>query len=153
MIELLAAFAAPLTSGRPLRLRTLLPALLALLVLGGGVALAVQVTARPEPRTLTLYARGMAFYLPGDPTPNPRLVVERGERVRFVLRNEDAGIPHDLAVPRGDLREGRRGRRGRHGRDVTPVVRGAGETVDLAYRAPEAAGEYEYVCTLHSRMM
>ena len=145
MTQLLAALA-PRTYGRPLRLRTL-AALLALLVAGGGVALAVQ-AVRPEPRTVTLLARDMAFYLPGDPTPNPRLTVERGERVRFVLRNEDAGIPHDLAVPLGgDARDGRRGRK------ATSVVRGAGETVDLTYRAPEAAGEYVYLCTLHSRMM
>jgi Copper binding proteins, plastocyanin/azurin family len=148
MTQLLAALA-PLTSGQPLRLRTLLAPLLALLVLGGGVALAVSAAVRPAPRTVTLLARGIAFYLPGDPTPNPRLTVARGERVRFVLRNEDAGIPHDLAVPRGEGRDGQ----GRKDRKVTPVVRGAGETVDLSYRAPQAAGEYEYVCTLHSRMM
>jgi len=106
------------------------------------MVLAVQAATRPEPRTVTLLARDMAFYLPGDPTPNPRLAVGRGERVHFVLRNADGGIPHDLAVPRGD-----------GGREQTAVVRGAGETVDLAFRAHEAAGEYEYLCTLHSRMM
>jgi plastocyanin len=84
----------------------------------------------------------MAFYLPGDATPNPRLVAERGEELRFVLRNEDRGMPHDLEVPEagGD-------------RKATRAVRGVGDTASLAFRAPETAGNYEYVCTLHSRMM
>ena len=124
------------------RPRALLAPLLALLVVGGGIALAVQAATRPEPRTVTLLARDMSFYLPGDSTPNPRLIVERGERLRFVLRNETRGIAHDLEVPDAD------------GEPVaTREVRGAGETVDLTVRAPEKAGEYEYVCTLHARMM
>jgi hypothetical protein len=119
----------------------LLAPLLALLVACGGV-LAVRAVAQPEPRTVTLLARGMSFYLPGDATPNPRLVVDRGEPLRLVLRNEDRGIPHDLAVRAGDGE-----------RKATGVVRGAGETANLTFRAPEAAGEYAYLCTLHSRMM
>jgi Copper binding proteins, plastocyanin/azurin family len=117
-------------------------ATLALLVACGGVALVVQAAVRPEPRTVTLLARGMSFYLPGDPTPNPRLVVARGEEVRLVLRNEDRGLPHDLEVPEdgGDRR-------------ATREVRGIGDTASLTFRAPEAARDYEYVCTLHSRMM
>jgi FtsP/CotA-like multicopper oxidase with cupredoxin domain len=128
--------------GRASRPRTLLVPLLALLLLGGGVALALQTAARPQPRELTLVARGMAFYLPGDSTPNPRLVVESGEPVRLVLRNGDRGMAHDVAVPAGD------GERAR-----SREVRGAGETAELSFRAPETAGTYEYVCTLHSRMM
>ena len=117
-------------------------ATLALLVACGGVALVVQAAVRPQPRTVTLLARGMAFYLPGDPTPNPRLVVDRGEEVRLVLRNEDRGIPHDLALPAGDGEW-----------KSTRQVRGAGETAGLTFQAPRLRGEHEYVCTLHSRMM
>src|SRR5512134_374994 len=83
-------------SSRP---RTLL--ILALVSICGAAALAVRAAGGPEPREMTLLARGMAFYLPGDSTPNPRLVVERGEDLRIVLRNEDRGIPHDLEVPEG----------------------------------------------------
>jgi len=120
----------------------LLAPLLALLIVCGGVALVVQAAVGPEPRQVTLLARGMTFYLPGDSIPNPRLVVGRGEEIRLVLRNEDAGIPHDVAVAFGD-----------GDRRATRELRGEGETADLTFRAPEAAGEYEYVCTLHSRMM
>ena len=49
------------------------------LLVSGALALAVRAAVRPEPRELTLIARGMAFYLPGDPTPNPRLIAGRGE--------------------------------------------------------------------------
>lgn len=144
MMQLLAALLLQASGGATQRSQrgALLARVLALLVAGGGAVLAVQAATRPEPRTVTLLARGMAFYLPGDPTSNPRLTVERGERLRFVLRNADGGIPHDLAVP------GEAGRR-----EKSAVVRGAGESVDLTVRAPEAAGEYEYLCTLHSRMM
>ena len=43
-------------------------------------------------REITLVARDMAFYLESDPDdaePDDR--VKAGERVRIVLRNEDAG--------------------------------------------------------------
>ena len=51
-------------------------------------------------------------------------------------------MPHDVAVPDGDgdWRPERRGARRR--RDGGAHLRGAG-----------GAGEYEYVCSLHSRMM
>jgi hypothetical protein len=124
-------------SSRP---RTLL--ILLLVALCGAVALAVRAAGGPEPREVTLLARGMAFYLPGDPTPNPRLTVERGEELRFVLRNEDRGMPHDLEVPQ-DGGE----------RKATREVRGLGDTDSLTFRAPETPGDYEYVCTLHARMM
>jgi hypothetical protein len=144
MTQLLATLDA-LTPGRTTRPRALLVPLVALLIVCGGVALVVQAAVGPEPREVTLLARGMSFYLPDDPTPNPRLVVERGEEIRLVLRNEDSGIPHDVAVPFGDSGDG--------GRQATRELRGAGDTADLTFRAPEAAGEYEYVCTLHARMM
>jgi plastocyanin len=55
------------------------------------------------------------------------------------LRNEDAGMNHDLALPQLD-----RASRG---------LLAAGETGVLELRAPSAAGDYEYVCTMHARMM
>jgi len=130
-----------LVPSRPSLSKALLVAFLAL-VAAGGVVLAVQAAVRSEPRTVTLLARDMAFYLPGDPNPNPRLLVARGEEVRFVLRNGDAGIAHDLALPTGDGE-----------RKGTRQVRGAGESASLRFHAPQVAGDYEYLCTLHSRMM
>ena len=111
-------------------------------LVSGALALAVRAAVRPEPRELTLIARGMAFYLPGDPTPNPRLIAGHGETLRITLRNEDRGMAHDLAIP---SRSG--------GRKSTPVLRDAGESADLTLRVPEEAGEYVYLCGLHSGMM
>lgn len=142
MSQLLATTFDHFAPGRASRPRALLVPLLALLLACAGVAIGVQASVSPEPRTITLLARGMAFYLPGESTPNPRLVVARGEKVRFVLRNEDQGIPHDLAVEDGDGEP-----------ESTRVVRGAGESVTLTFRAPEERGEVPYVCTFHSRMM
>lgn len=116
--------------------------LLVCFLVSGALAFAVRAAVRPEARELTLVARGMAFYLPGDPTPNPRLVAGRGETLRITLRNEDRGMAHDLAIP---SRSG--------GRKSTPVLRDAGESADLTLRVPEEAGEYVYLCSLHSGMM
>ena len=116
--------------------------ILVCLLVSGALAFAVRATVRPEARELTLVARGMAFYLPGDPTPNPRLIVARGETLRITLRNEDRGMAHDLAIP---SRSG--------GRKSTPILRDAGESADLTLRVPEEAGEYAYLCSLHSGMM
>jgi copper binding plastocyanin/azurin family protein len=144
MTQLLATFDrfAPRRVSRPRALFVPLLALLVALVAVAGVAFGVQAAVGPEPRTVTLLARDMSFYLPGDTTPNPRLIVGRGERVRFVLRNEQQGVPHDLAVEDGD-----------GDWETTRVVRGAGESAGLTFRAPERQGEYPYLCTLHSRMM
>ena len=116
--------------------------LLTLLIVLGVVGVATGVTkrdeARPE-RHITLVARDMAFYLPGDATPNPRLLAFRGETLRLTLRNEDAGMAHDLALASLGER--------------TAVARDALQTVELALRALDEAGAHDYVCTLHPQMM
>jgi len=144
MTQLLATIDrfAPGRLSRPRALLAPLLALLMALVAVAGVAFGVQAAVGPEPRTVTLLARDMSFYLPGDSTPNPRLVVGRGEKVRFVLRNEQQGIPHDLAIEDGA-----------GDRETSRVIRGAGESAELTIRAPEQEGEVPYFCTFHSRMM
>jgi hypothetical protein len=109
------------------------------LLVGGGIALSVRASVRPEPRELTLIARDMAFYLPGDPTPNPTLVVSRGERVRITLRHEDPGMTHDFAVESQKV--------------TTDALRRAGDTTAVVFHAPERPGESVYVCTFHRLMM
>jgi hypothetical protein len=109
------------------------------LLVGGGIALSVRAAVRPEPRELTLIARDMAFYLPGDPTPNPTLVVSRGERVRITLRHEDPGMTHDFAVESQKV--------------TTDALRRAGTTTAVVFHAPERPGESVYVCTFHRLMM
>jgi plastocyanin len=91
-------------------------------------------------RELVLYARDMAFYLPGDPTPNPTLRVQAGEEVEFVLVNDEPGMRHDLAVEELGFAITEVG--------LTPGSRGA-----ATLRAPRQPGRYPYVCTLHAQLM
>jgi plastocyanin len=119
---------------RPAGIRLLLP-LLGLTV-ACGVALSAN-TNRGEVHDIRLTARDMAFYLPGDKTPNPTLVVARGERVRLTLTNEDRGMTHDFAVESLDV--------------ATRALRSG--TDSLTFEAPNEPGESEYVCTYHERMM
>ncbi len=92
-----------------------------------------------EPREIVLVARGMSFYLADDlSTANPTLVVSPGERVRFVLRNSDAGLTHDFAVRAWEVAIGE--------------IQGEGvDSIDVTI--PTEAGRYPYTCTPHAVMM
>jgi plastocyanin len=101
-------------------------------------ALAPALSKTPT-REITLVARNMAFYLESDPkTPNPTIEVKARERVRIVLKNQDRGLVHDLAVPavkkRLDLLEWN-------------------ESDDLTFTAPKTLGTYQYECQPHRLMM
>ena len=89
-------------------------------------------------REIRLVARDMSFYLEGQTDPNPVLLLQRGERVRLVLRNEDAGMSHDVAV--------------RAWSAGTPVVQGRGQSA-VELRAPDSPGDAVYACTPHGEMM
>jgi len=101
----------------------------------GGLAVAL---ARPAPREVTLVARGMAFYLENGNQPNPTLTLKAGERVRVVLRNEDRGISHNLAVPSFKA-------------EFAPI--GWNQSADVVFEVPDAPGTYEYWCRPHMMMM
>jgi hypothetical protein len=89
-------------------------------------------------REIHLVARDMAYYLDGQDEPNPTLVVRRGEQVRILLRNLDAGMSHDFSV--------------RAWKKGTGVINGLGEAA-IELRAPRAPGEETYACTPHGEMM
>lgn len=110
-----------------------------LVVLGGIVLIPLIADTPAKPRDIVLIARGMAFYSPSSPdAANPVIRVAPGEKVRFVLQNEDQGIRHDLTVPDWDARIGE-------------LESGAsGSTVT---RVPREAGQTTYVCALHGVMM
>jgi plastocyanin len=91
-----------------------------------------------EVREIHLVARDMAFYLDGQDEPNPTLVVRRGEAVRILLRNMDAGMSHDFGV--------------RAWRKGTGAINGLGEAA-IVLRAPVATGTETYECTPHAQMM
>ncbi len=113
----------------------------AVAAIAGLMLLAALLPARSStpPREVVLIARGMAFYLDGDPsTPNPTLEVRAGERLRVVLRNQDRGMTHDFAVP---------------------AVAAAMNAIDwnqsgeVTLDVPDTPGTYEYVCRPHALMM
>ncbi len=111
---------------------------LLLAILVAGVAWGIS-AARTAPREIVLVARGMAFYLEGDDTPNPTLQLRPGEEVRLTLINSDRGMRHDLAV--AGLGVG------------TGVLAGDGSSETVRLRAPRKPGAYEYLCRLHAQMM
>lgn len=114
----------------------------ALLMIGlmslGWLPLAAGPGASAPTRDIVLVARNMAFYLEGDPTPNPTLRVQAGERVRLVLRNADPGVTHNFAVADWGI--------------ATRDLRGE-ESGHLEFLVPDAPGPREYQCTPHAAMM
>lgn len=105
------------------------------------VVMAVMLSAmsRTPSREITLVARGMAFYLEGDPTtPNPTLRFKAGERVRIVLRNRERGMIHDLVVPAVGA--------------ATDALKWSEED-EVTLELPQTPGAYEYFCRPHLLMM
>jgi hypothetical protein len=113
---------------------------LAAVVLVGLVALPSLVADPAAPaREIVLTARNMAFYLDGNPTPNPPLKVKAGEQVTIVLRSEDTGITHDFAVKSWNV--------------ASAFLSGKG-AVSVSFRVPDSRGTtQEYVCSAHAIMM
>jgi plastocyanin len=108
-------------------------------VLGGVALLAMKaVSADPGPREVRLVARDMTFFVEGDLTPNPTLRFRAGERVRLILRSEDAGMKHDFVVKKWEV--------------GSALLDGKGETV-FEFRVPEQRGSEAYSCTPHPVMM
>src|SRR4029450_663641 len=66
------------------------------LAAGGVLAVSAQDTA---PRDVHMVVRNMTYYLAGGAEAKPTLRLRPGEKVRIVLRNEDAGMKHDFVVP------------------------------------------------------
>jgi plastocyanin len=93
----------------------------------------------PAPREIVLVARGMTFVLASDPeAPNPVIPLRAGEHVRLVLRNEAPGLLHDFQIPAWKVR--------------VDQIR-AGQTSEVTFTVPSAAGRYQYLCRPHSEMM
>ena len=103
------------------------------------LAALLPVRSSTPTREVVLIARGMAFYLEGDPsTPNPTLEVKAGERLRVVLRNQDRGMTHDFTVPA-----------------VAAAMNAIdwNESGEVTLDVPDTPGNYEYVCRPHVLMM
>jgi hypothetical protein len=128
------------TTVRPVRRTWRFIASLAAVLLVGLVALPSLVADPATPaREIVLTARNMAFYLDGNPTPNPTLTLKAGEQVTIVLRSADTGITHDFAVKSWDV--------------GTALLAGQG-AVSVSFRVPDSRGTpQEYVCSAHAIMM
>jgi plastocyanin len=111
-----------------------------LVVLGATAMTVWAFTARGETREITLYARDMAFFLPGSGERNPTLRVLAGEPVRITVINDEPGMRHDLDLPG-------------LGATIAPLDTAVGSRGSATFEAPSAPGRHEYVCVLHSQMM
>ena len=101
-------------------------------------ALLPALTAKPT-REIVLVTSGMAFYIEGDAgTPNPTIEVKAGERVRFVVRNQDRGMTHDFAVPAVAA--------------AMDAIRW-NQSGDVTFDVPDTPGTYQYECRPHRLMM
>jgi plastocyanin len=95
-------------------------------------------TPRTGPREIVLVVRNMAFYLEGSKEPNPAIVVKASEDVRIIVKNQDPGITHALAI--ASLRA-----------SIDRIE--PGTTQGIQFRAPGKPGRYVYVCPPHAQMM
>ena len=103
------------------------------------ILLPLRASTRPAAiREITLVTRDMAFYLEGGTVPNPTIRLGAGEEVRFILRNLDPGIAHNLAIEEWEIE--------------TPRL-DADASAILRIRVPEQLGQRAYVCTPHREMM
>jgi plastocyanin len=113
---------------------------LAVLLAAGAYAFTFVALREDGTREVVLVAKNMAFVAEGADaqTPNPTILLEAGERVRLVLKNEDAGMLHDLVADPLGLR-------------IDALA--FGESGGVVIRAPEQKGESDYYCSFHSRLM
>jgi hypothetical protein len=106
------------------------------------IATIAAIVPREEPANriheIRLIVRDMTYYVEGSSDPNPTLVVRRGELVKVVVRNDEAGMIHDFGVPAWNARTARL------------VYREQGT---VQFRAPDQPGIGTYVCSPHSKMM
>lgn len=108
----------------------------------GAVLLSVVAGSRaaePAPREVTIVARDMAFYVDGRPESNPTLRFKAGERVRLLLRNEDAGMTHDFVIKSWNV--------------ATRAIATRGGEDTVVFRVPGDGGTVTYQCTPHAEMM
>ena len=89
-------------------------------------------------RQINLVTKDMAFYLEGDPAPNPAIRLTAGEQVRFNILNLDYGLVHNLAI---------------EGWSVETTYLDADESAVVYVRAQEQVGRQAYVCSPHREMM
>ena len=92
-------------------------------------------------REITIVAKDMVFFNQSTESyseANPTITVKRGQKVLIILRNDDAGMLHDLII---------------EGLDFSLETVSFSETTRLTFTAPTQPGEYVYLCSYHPRRM
>ncbi|MCH8345279.1 MAG: cupredoxin domain-containing protein [Planctomycetes bacterium] len=118
----------------------LLTALMIVVVSATGVVLASMAQGAVS-REITMVAKNMVFVIESAESSgraNPTITVNTGQKITIVLRNDDAGMLHDLVIK---------------GLDVRLEAVSCGETTRLTFTAPREPGEYVYLCSFHPRRM
>ncbi|MCH8822220.1 MAG: cupredoxin domain-containing protein [Planctomycetes bacterium] len=118
----------------------LLISLMIVVVSATGVVLA-SMSQGVVSREITMVARNMVFSVQSSESSgaaNPTITVKRGQKVTIILRNDDAGMLHDLVI---------------EGLDVSLESVSCGEATRLTFTAPSEPGEYVYLCSFHPRRM
>ena len=103
----------------------------------GAIALSARGTSS-GPREIRIVARDMNFYIDGQTDPNPTLRLRAGETVRLVLRNDEAGMTHDFAIP---------------GWKAATRRIESGEEASVTFRAPDGPDSQTYKCRPHGAIM
>ena len=104
----------------------------------GGVVLATKAGPGADVREIRMVVRDMSYVVAAHSGPNPVLRLRRGERVRFVLTNDDPGYSHNLVAPVLGL--------------ATPLLP-KGRTHTAEVTVPAVTGVFPYSCGPHSEMM
>ena len=90
-------------------------------------------------RELTIVARQMAFYVNGNPQPNPSIVFLPGEQIAIDFINRDRGVAHNFVIPAWNLR--------------TDLLKGDGSSERLLFQVPLEPAKTDYTCSIHPTMM
>jgi plastocyanin len=104
----------------------------------GGVVLAKMTAPDAGVREIRLVVRQMTYYVAETGDANPTLRLIHGERVRFILTNDDPGYSHNFVAPVLGV--------------STPLLK-QGRSQSVEVTVPGATGVYTYGCGPHSEMM
>ena len=118
----------------------LISVLMIVVVGAAGVVLASMAQGAVS-REITIVAKNMVFVIESPESlgqGNPTITVKRGQKITITLRNDDAGMQHDLVI---------------QGLHVQVQMVSCGETTRLTFTAPRERGEYVYLCSFHPRRM
>ena len=114
---------------------------LMIVVVGATGAVLASMAQSAASREITMVAKNMVFSVQSSETSgeaNPTITVKRGQKVTITVRNDDAGMLHDLVI---------------EGLDVRLEAVSYGETTQLTFTVPREPGEYVYLCSFHPRRM